>query len=120
VKPSQDHFTPILTKRRLFNVKQVEQDVLEFSQSAPFDCKDPYMNKRPIYLLKSPFKNRPAVVFFQYPPQINIPKKVDPCSLIQLEEGAFKLRFKITDSVHTYSPVVNALCWAGFAQTDGA
>jgi hypothetical protein len=68
-------FTPVLTKRKQRDLRQMEQDVLEFSQSTPFDCKDPFNSKRPIYLLKSPFKNRPAVVFFQYPPQINAPKK---------------------------------------------
>lgn len=35
-----------------------------------------------------------------------------------MKEGKYKLRFKVSDSTHTYNSVQNALGYAGFAQTD--
>jgi hypothetical protein len=54
---------PLKVKRKV-DIKQFEKDVLEFSQLEPYNCKNPFTNNRPVYLLKSPFKNRPPVIFF--------------------------------------------------------
>jgi len=32
-----------------------------------------------------------------------------------MQEGLFKLKYKITNNVHTYNCVVNSLAWAGFS-----
>lgn len=37
-----------------------------------------------------------------------------------MKEGKHRLRFKISDQVHTYNVVVNSLCHSGFAQTEGS
>ena len=36
-----------------------------------------------------------------------------------MKEGKFKLKFKISDNVHTYNSVTHALMYAGFCQTEG-
>lgn len=37
-----------------------------------------------------------------------------------MKEGKFKLRFKISENVHTYSSVTHSLNYAGLAQTDSS
>jgi hypothetical protein len=36
-----------------------------------------------------------------------------------MKEGKFKLKYKISDNVHTYNSVTTSLCYAGFKQTEG-
>ena len=85
---------------------------------AEYETRDPYNQERPVLLQKSIFEKRPFTVFFQYPPQCG--KKRDETHVFHMKEGKYKLKFKISDQVHTYNVVVNSLCMAGFTQTEGS
>jgi len=78
-----------------------------------FAPSDPYACERPVTMLKSIFEGRPATIFFQYPPQCGGLRR-DEERTYPMKENKHKLRFKITDQVHTYNCVVNALAYAGF------
>jgi len=84
-----------------------------------YEPKDPFVQDQPVVLLRSIFEKRPAVVFFQYPPQCG-GKSRDSTFTYKMKEGKHRLRYKISDQVHTYNVVINSLCMGGFAQTEGA
>ena len=80
-----------------------------------FAPKNPFERCMPIFLTKSPFTDRPNTVFFQYPPHINDnPKKTYKSMVHKMRENRFKLKFKVSENVHTYNCVVNTLCFSGF------
>ena len=37
-----------------------------------------------------------------------------------MQDGLFKLKYKITANTHVYNCVTNSLAWNGFCQTEGA
>ena len=39
--------------------------------------------------------------------------------VFKMRDNKFKLKFKISETVHTYNCVVNTLCFSGFMQTEG-
>ena len=78
--------------------------------SCEYGSKDPYTGDRPVILQESVFANRPNVVFFQYPPQCGRRRTEERV----VKEDGHRMRFKISEQVHTYSCVVNPLCYAGF------
>ena len=76
----------------------------------------------PVYLLQSIYQGRPATVLFDYPKQCQKPSRKDPSRVIELiddVEGK-RMYFKISDSVHTYNCLVNALAHAGFTQVSNS
>jgi hypothetical protein len=89
------------------------QNYVAIDGLADYEPKDPYTQDRPVYLLRSIFDKRPFTIFFQYPPQCG--RKRDDTHTFKMKEGKYKLRFKISEQVHTYNVVVNSLCMAGFA-----
>ena len=86
-----------------------------------FAPKNSFERCMPVFLSRSPFTGRPPTVFFNYPPHMNEqPRKPHKSMVFKMRDNKFKLKFKISESVHTYNCVVNTLCFSGFTQTEGA
>ena len=68
-----------------------------------------------ILLLESKFPNRLPTVFFPYPDCCGQIRNTE--RTIRMDES-FKLKFKLSESVHSYNCILRALKAAGFQQTE--
>lgn len=67
-----------------------------------------------VYVLASIYSGRPATVLFDYPPQCQKPSRKSNRVYLFKDSDFKPLYYKISDSVHTYNCMVNALSYAGF------
>jgi tubulin polyglutamylase TTLL4 len=73
-----------------------------------------------IILKISIFKERPAVVLFDYPSFCNLPSKsLENCYKLSLTEAEkVKLRYKFTKKTPVYNCILNSLEFSGFSRTE--
>jgi tubulin polyglutamylase TTLL4 len=74
------------------------------------------LSARKVYFLQSVFVNRPATILFDYPSQCQKASRINERAVQCKDLEGKHLYFKISESVHTYNCMVNALVHAGFNQ----